>query len=373
MFTPGSKYFLGLTGLAAVATVLYLFLVNPSDLGATAIIGVLISGATISGFTLLNRDGDVDTAEQAVEAAAQPAPASMWPLVFAFGAALLLLGLATEPIVFVIAIGVLVGGGVEWMIQDWADRASADSTYNEFARARAISALEYPGLAAVGVGIIAFLFSRIMLTASKGGAAVIFIIVATLILVAGSLVVSKSAFRGRNAVRIATVGAVLLAGAGVVSALNGERPELAKAAKEDHFAMEHRECGEEESEHYDKLPNEKVSLRSSVAATITVEDGKVFAQLVGLPTKVDSISVPRSNPTTILFRNRDAEPRRLVINLGTAKVAETGVTEKVGTCTQLTEEGKENALTFTIAKPSIDQKYSLTVPGVSGEIKLVVP
>lgn len=373
MFTPGSKYFLGLSGLSFVSAVLYLIFVNPSDIGATAIFGVLISSALIASFTLLNRDGDVDTADEAVEAAAQPTAPSFWPIVFALGAALLLLGLATTPIVFVVAIGVFVGGGVEWTIQNWADRASADANYNEFARARAISALEYPGLAAVGVAVIAYLFSRVMLTASRDGAPVIFIIVAAAILAVGSLVVSKPAMRGKNAIRATVVGAVLLAGAGVVSALNGERPELAEAAEADHFAIEHRECGAEESEHYDHLANERVSMRSSVAATITVEDGKLFAQIVGLPTKVDTITVPRSNLTTVLFRNRDAEARRLVINLGTAKVAETGVTEKVGTCTQLTEEGKENALSFTIPKPSIDQKYTLTVPGVTGEIKLVVP
>lgn len=374
MFTPGSKFFLGLSGIALISAVIYIIFVNPSDLGAYALVGLLVSGGLVSGFSLYTRDGDADTEVEAVEAAAaSPAP-SFWPLVFAFGVALVLLGVATNAIVFVLGIAVLVGAGVEWTIQSWAERASADSEFNSFVRHRAIGALDYPGLAAAGLGVIAYLFSRIMLAASKGGAAIIFMVVAAIIVAYAFMISSKPALRGKSVALVVTAAALLLTVAGVTTAISGERPELAKYAKEDFYAKEHRECGVEEGEHYDHEANNTVSLRSAVLATVFVENGKIRAQMIGLKKDVDTITVPRANATNILFRNLDEEDHRLVVNLGTQVVAETGVKEKVGTCTQLTGKNQEQVLTLNIPKPSSEEQvYSFTVPGAEGEIKVVVP
>jgi hypothetical protein len=60
--------------------------------------------------------------------------------------------------------------------------------------------------------------------------------------------------------------------------------------------------------------------------------------------------------------------------LGKVKVGTTDVMEEVGTCTQLTGKNEEQVLTVTIPKPSSPEApYTLTVPGVAGEIKVVVP
>ena len=374
MFTPGSKYFLGLTGLSLAVAILYLFLVNPTDLGAIALFGLSASGATVAGFSLFTRDYDVYTAEEAVAAGTASPASSVWPMILAFGTALVLVGLVTNSIVFLLGVAVLVGGGVEWLVQDWAEGASFDGAYNQMVKSRVLGGLEYPGLAAVGLGVIAFLFSRVMLATSKTQAPVIFIIVATIVLIIGMLAGFKPAVLGKKVVAIVALGALVLAGAGIASALAGERHELAVAAEEDHYSAEHRECGEEESEHYDHLANNTVSLRSSVTATIFVEDGKMYAEEVGLKRKVDTLTLRRSNTASILFRNLDEEPRRLVVNLGSEKVAETGVVEKVGTCTQLTDKNQEQVLTLKIPKPSTaEEPYSFTVPGIDGQIKLVVP
>jgi hypothetical protein len=374
MITPGSKYFLGLTGLGLVSAVLYCFLVNPSDLGAYALFGLFISAALIAGFSIFTRDGDTDTVAEAVEANTETTAPSFWPLVFALGGALTLLGIATNEIVFVLGLAVLIGGAVEWVIDDWAEKASADSEFNAFVRHRAIGALDYPGIAAVVLGVVAFLFSRIMLTVSKDEASIIFIIVSALIFVTGILLAAKPALRGKSTAIISVVGALILTVAGVTSALNGEREELVKYAKEDPYSISHRECGKEAGEHYDHEANGSVSLRSGVIATIFVEGGKIRAQEVGLKRDVQAITIPRSNSTTILFRNLDSEEYRLVANLGEAKVGTTDVMEKVGTCTQLTGKNEEQALTVTIPKPSNPEApYTLTVPGATGEIKVVVP
>lgn len=373
MFTPGSKYFLGLTGLSVVSTAIYMFFVNPSDLGAVALIGVAIAGALLAGFTLLTRDGDVFSANEAVEAAAQPVAPSMWPLAFALSLAVVLVGLATRPIVFVVGVGLFVGSGIEWAIQNWANRASADAEFNEFVRARAISALEYPGLATVVGAIIAFSFSRVFLGISKESGPILFIVGAAFILAVGVALAYKPSFRGKPAIATILAGVLVIVVAGVAFTAKGERHELLEVAKADEYNIKNRECGAE-SAPTDHLANNNVSSRAAIAATIIVKDGKLSARLIGLPTEVDSVMIPRSNATNILFRNYDTEERRLVVNLGTQKVMQTGVVEKVGTCTQLTGKGQENVLTITAPKPSTaDQQFSFTVPGISGEIKLVVP
>jgi hypothetical protein len=374
MITPGSKYFLGLTGLGLVSAVLYCFLVNPSDLGAYALFGLFISAALIAGFSMFTRDGDVDTVAEAVEANTEATAPSFWPIVFALGGALTLLGVATNEIVFVLGLSVLVGGAVEWVIDDWAEKASADSAFNSFVRHRAIGAFDYPGIAAVVLGVVAFLFSRIMLTVSKDEASIIFIIVSALIFATGFLLSAKPALRGKSTAIISVVGVLVLAVAGITSALNGERKELVKYAKEDPYSISHRECGKEAGEHYDHEPNGSVSLRSGVIATIFVENGKIRAQEVGLKRDVETITIRRANASSILFRNLDSEEYRLVASLGKVKVGTTDVMEEVGTCTQLTGKNEEQVLTVTIPKPSSPEApYTLTVPGVSGEIKVVVP
>jgi hypothetical protein len=374
MITPGSKYFFGLTGLSLIAAILYMVLVNPSDLGAVALFGLASCGAMIGSLALFTRDGDVYTDEEAVAANAVAGPASFWPIVFALGAAMTLAGLATVSVVFILGISVLVGGGIEWAIHNWADGASSDHEFNKFARARAISALEYPGLAAVVLGVIAFLFSRVFLALSKDSGTIFFMVVAAAIFVVGLLVAYKSFMKGAVTVIVSVLAVVALVGVGTFAALSGERKELAIAAEEDHYDASHRECGEEESKYYDHHANNTVSLRSAVTATIFVKDGKVYAEAIGLTTKVDTITIPRSNATSVMFRNLDEKDYRLVVNLGSAKVAETGVVEKVGTCTQLTGKNQEQVMTLTIPKPATEaEPFSFTVPGATGEIKLVVP
>ena len=241
MFTTGSKYFIGLTALSVVATVLYLFLVNPSDLGALALIGLITSAATLASVSLFTNDSDTETVEQAVDASAGATSSSFWPIVVALGAAMVLLGLATEPVVYVLGIAVLVGGGVEWMVQAWAERASADPSYNSNVRAKVLGGIEYPGLSAVLTIVVAFLFSRIFLAISKDAATIFFMVIAAVIFALGFVFASRTDLRKKAVSVVLPVSIALLAIAGVVSALSGERQQLVDAAREDHFAIEHRE------------------------------------------------------------------------------------------------------------------------------------
>lgn len=374
MFSTGSKYFIAMTSLSVIAAILYLFLVNPTDLGAIALFGLASSAATMAGFALFTRDNDALTIEQAVDANTVSVSPSFWPLVLALGIAMILLGLATLPVVFILGIAVVAAGGVEWMIQGWADRASSNAAYNNIVRSKVMGGIEYPGLAAVLAIVVAFLFSRIFLAVSKNSATVLFIIVASIVFALGFVFSSKPTLRKKAIAFGLPLGIAALVVAGVASSMSGEREQLVVAAREDHFAMENRECGEEMGKYYDKHANNRVPLRSAVIATITVENNEVTAKMIGLDRPVDTITIARMNSSTVLFRNLDKSERRLVVELGSQQVGDTEVVEKLGTCTQLTGQGQEQVLTLTIPKPATaDEPYSFSVPGATGQINLVVP
>ena len=374
MLTNGPKYFLGLAAAAILAAVVHAVGVNPADLGGVALLGVLCAASFLAGMALFTRDGEVESREEAAEAS-RPAPSSsLWPLVFSLGTAATVLGMATVPAVFILGISLLVAGGAEWMVQAWAERASADGRFNTFVRERAIGAIEFPGLAALVAGVVAYPFSRIMLAISKDGATLLFIVVASLIVVVGFLVAVKPGFRGR--ILWATVGtgmAAVVVG-GIVSGVVGEREQLAEAYREDHFSIEHRECGAEAGKYSDKHANNHVYLRSGAIATVFVEDGRIWAEAIGLDTELDIITIPRSNPVSVLFRNLDDADRRLVAYLGDEAVGEGDVVEEKRLCTQLTGRNQENVLLLTIGAPAAEGKpYTLTVPGVDGAVTMVVP
>jgi hypothetical protein len=88
-------------------------------------------------------------------------------MAFALGAVVLTVGLVTYQAVFIVGVVLLLAAGAEWTAEAWAERASADPAYNAEVRSRIANPLEFPLGAAIGIGIIAYAFSRIMLWLSK--------------------------------------------------------------------------------------------------------------------------------------------------------------------------------------------------------------
>jgi hypothetical protein len=284
----------------------------------------------------------------------------------------LLVGTITTPIVTLFGIIFLLATFVEWAVQSWSERASSDSAYNATLRKRLMNPIEFPVLAAVGLGVIIFSFSRIMLAIDKSAGAVIFIVLSTLILLAGILFAFKPALKRSLVLSICVVGALGIVAAGIGSMNSGLREDLASAAEEGHYM--HRECGAEASKYFDKLPLEGVSLTSSIDTVIELSGGKLIARVEGINGDQQSITIGRANPTNIVFRNLDDGEFRLVAHLGEKMVTE-GVKEKVETCTQLIPQGGEQALTLTIPKPApAGEPFSLEVAGLSDQsIEVVVP
>jgi len=373
MFSTGFKYFFGVTVLSVVALIMSLALFEKLALVGVTISFLIAVGALLAGLSAFTNDG---TTRDANTSTSELVTQSMWPLISAIGVVFLGLGLVTSSVVFFGGIVVLLAAISEWMVQAWSERASTDLTHNTAARKRLLNPIEFPVLAAVGLGVIIFAFSRIMLTVDKSTGAILFIVAGALVLVAGSLFAIKPNMKRSVGAAICVLGALGIVAGGVAGAVSGERDELVEAAAERHFS--HPECGPEESKYFDKLAEGTLSLRSAVSATVVYQDGELFANVQGVNTPQKSITVARSNPTNIIFRNATEGEFRLVAHLGGDKVTEGESEEKSHaneTCTQLVAPGAEQSLTLNVSKPSsAENVYYLYIAGAEDKkIEMVVP
>lgn len=372
MITTGSKLLYGLGSLSIVAAIVWFIANDGGSIGVVALASVataLIFLGTIASFI---RDGHVLSTEIAAHATAPAARRSVgrswWPLGLGLSVGFMVVGLVSSPGIFKVGIALVFAMLGEWMVSNWAERASANAEYNEKVRSWVVHPLEIPIAASLILAVVVLSFSRIMLSLSKEAGPIVFAIAGALILFVGAMF---SIRRGTSRNLIAVVcGIVLvgLSGVGIALALDGEREQLVEAAAEDHFA--HRECGIK-SGYTDKKPAGSVSAKSSVAAIVTLKDGKLTAIQDGYQGELTSITLQRANPSLIIFRNEDEAKHRMVLSYG--KVVEDlggGVEREsvLEACTSLIEKGKQQSVIVSIPKPSFasEEPYSITIPGLEG-------
>lgn len=379
MITTSSKFFYGLGTLSVVGAVLWIFSDNGA-LGAVALLSLATALIFIGAVATFTRDGHVlstDTAAHASAAAAQRSPrASLWPLGTALSVGTVAVGLVSSPGIFKVGVALTLAMLGEWMIQNWAERGSADSAYNTKIRDYLVHPLELPVAGALLLAVIVLSFSRLMLALDKSAGVAVFGVGAALVLTVGAVVAVRRNASRRVIGAMSAVVLVVLAGAGVATALDGEREQLVEAAAEDHFA--HRGCTEEK-EYSDKKASRSVSAKSNILATITLRDGQLIAEVSGYDEPQAELYIQRANPSTILFVNDTDEPRRMVVSYG--KVVEDlgGGVEKetlLQACTSKVEKGGQQSVTVRIPQPSFasDEPFSITVPGVSSaRLNVVVP
>ena len=148
MFTTGSKLFLGATAVTIVAAIVVGGSIGGSTglMGTVGLVTVAAVFAFLAGINLYTRDGNVSAQQEGAlttSAAAQHTSGrSVWPLVTAVGAAGVVVGTVSHPVVFKVAVVVLLAAVVEWMVQGWSERASADSKFNASVRKRILNPLE---------------------------------------------------------------------------------------------------------------------------------------------------------------------------------------------------------------------------------------
>ena len=120
------------------------------------------------------RDADADalanlTGIDTVGLVAETNGPNYWPLVSAFGVALVLIGMATQPVTFIIGLVVVIIATVEWTISGWAEQLSGDQEANRRYRSELFGPIEVPVAVLLGIAAVVFCVSRILLAVSKAG------------------------------------------------------------------------------------------------------------------------------------------------------------------------------------------------------------
>ena len=379
MITTSSKLFYGLGAVAFAAAIVWM-IANDGGSGAVALVFIAIASIFLGAIASYVRDGHVlstDTEQHDSAPAAQRGSGRSWfPLGTALSLGTVIVGLVTSPGIFKVGVALLLAMLGEWLIQNWSDRASSDPRYNERVRGRVVHPLEIPIAGALLLAVIVLSFSRVFLSLSVNAGPIVFAIVGALVLFFGSMLSIRPGTSRRVVGTICGVALVGLSVVGVVLALDGERHGLTEAAEEDHFA--HRACGEE-VEYSDEDAVRAVSAKSSVAATVTLKDGALYAEMDGYSGPLTSITLQRSLNSSILFHNEDEGEHRMVVTYGKVVESLGGGVERetlLQACTSLVAKGGQQGVVVNIPKPSFSstEGFSITVPGLEGaSVEVLVP
>ncbi len=385
MIPTGSRLLLGATLLATVAAIAY-GISNGGSLGTTGLISAALALALLTAVNMITRDADVSSMDPSAPTdspAARPAPpASIWPIVGGLGGVLVVIGLVSYPVVFVFGLIALLAAVIEWMIEAWSERASADDRFNSGIRQRLAHPAEFPVLAALSAAVIIYSFSRIMLFLSKTGGPAAFGVLAALVLAAGFVIAFRPQVRNATVSAVAGIAVIGLVAGGVAAALAGERDIEPHHTMGDIAAEGH--CDTAEEVEADEHASQNVAAKANIHGEIILhEDGTLVARTIGIAGESTSITITRANATNIRFRNEAGEDRRLVLNLGERPAVDEATEETIPDetvpiqyCTALVEDGGSQLLTFSIPDSSTitGTAYSFTVPGVDGQaVEVVVP
>ncbi len=258
MFTTGFKYYFGMGMLFLVTGILYgwtsggvdwsLFpgalgdmyfqLLGAVTMGYKGAVGdhfgyAMLLGAaacviTIGGVLVSFRDAD---SKPLAEVAGTPeAPVlrpvttgRYWAPLSAFGAALLVVGFATNGWVSLLGAAVLAFLAIEWSMSAWADRTTGDPEVNAAARSKIMSPIEVPVVGALVVAFVGLGVSRLYLAVPKLGATWLSLVIAGVIFV-GAIGLATIPKAGKSLLTgIVVLFALAVLGTGVAGVAIGER------------------------------------------------------------------------------------------------------------------------------------------------------
>jgi hypothetical protein len=384
MFTTGSKFLIGATVVATIAAIAY-GVTQQDEVGTVGLASAAISLAFLTGVNLFTRDANVWADEissvETAPAAVRAPRNSIWPLGFALGAVVVTVGLVTQQAFFAVGAVILLASGAEWAAEAWAARASADPGYNANVRSTIANPLEFPLAAAIGIGVIVYSFSRIMLWLSKTNTVIAFAVLGAVIIAFAFFFAYRPAVKSKAAVGIIAVGAFSLVVGGVAAGLDGERDIHEHETTGGLEAEGENICSSPDEFEADHDASQKVGATANVAAEITLgEDGQLtYVQNGPNEAGAAGLSLPRTNPNNVVFINESDHHRRLSVDLGTQTIeTEDGETQESPhlVCTALVDEGGEQNFTLYIPLPSAtaEEGFFFFVPGVeTARLELIVP
>lgn len=376
MITTGSKLLVGSAVAAWIFAAAY-GIAQQGTLGSIGLVSAAVGLTLLAVVNMFVRDSNVSAMDPdsfASSAAAQAtARPSLWPLLAGLGATAVTLGAVTVPAIFIIGLVLIGAATIEWLVQGWSERASKDPHYNAQARNLLADPLELPVAGAIGGGVVIYAFSRVMLgLPDKTSTVVAFSVVAALVLAAGAAVgfrrnISKSTMTGAF-----SIVAVALVAGGAVAGLNGERETHPHETPGD--LAEANECGTETTE-ADEKSSQTVSSKSNIAAEVIFDGTALVADLPGFDGDFDQLTLPRSNPNHVLFRNESDHEARLVIELQPGVGDDGSPLGPERLCTAIVEPGGAQFLTVVFQRPSfaVDEPFAFSVAGSNARLEVVVP
>lgn len=248
MFKSASKFLFGLAGLAFLSAILVAVatsdqgpidsVLGPLTMGYKGGVGDHVAYSILMSLAILSfflgvflaslRDADPEAEAQlvgleTVPEAPEPTTVNYWPVIGAFSAAAVVLGLAVGSQMVVVGLVGLVCCTFEWAARAWADRATGDPEVNQSIRNRLMNPIEIPVLAVIGIGGLVLAVSRILLALPKFGSYLAFGVIPTVMLVFGVLIIMKPKMSQSAIAAILLVGGVAILAGGVAAAIAGER------------------------------------------------------------------------------------------------------------------------------------------------------
>ncbi len=260
MVKTASKFFFGIAAFAFLAACIYGGASAGDEVRLDTFVGVITLGYTGSvgdhvGYTLLLalsgcafflgcmsaafRDADAEAQAEVVELEAVPEVAppggpSYLPIIAAFGAGLVVVGLVVGPAFVVVGLLVIAAMVIEWGIQAWSDRATGDPSVNRSIRNRLMYPVEVPALAVIGIAVFVYSVSRILLVIPKTGGYIVFGAVPVLILAVAWLLTARPKVNPNLLTALLLVGGLAVLAGGVVGASLDEREVEPHEEEEEH-------------------------------------------------------------------------------------------------------------------------------------------
>lgn len=270
MITRGSKYFFAaaavgyltalvygfVTGAAAHGGVLNVFsdgnlvnsIVGPisfgwkgwvgEHVGYSILMGFSAVMVVLGGFSSVFRDGSPEALAELQGASvekgeivgarvdlrvATPQGLSYWPVLTAFSVGAMIVGLAVSSVLFLIGLVGLVVAGTEWTVKAWSERATGDPVRNQEIRDHLMHPLEVPIGATLGIGLVIFCMSRILLAVSKVGAVFFIIILASAVFAVAIALAYRPQMKRSMMVGAVLFFGVLIIGGGIIGGVVGPR------------------------------------------------------------------------------------------------------------------------------------------------------
>lgn len=269
MITRGSKYFYGAAVVGFLTALVYGFITAASAQGGVfavfsdgavvdSVIGPISFGwkgfvgdqigysilmgfagimAVLGGFTSAFRDGSPEAIAQISGGTvtdgkvsggvdlrvSTPQGLDMWPIVGAFSVGAAIVGLAVSSTLFVIACIGLIVVTIEWTVRAWSERATGDPAENKAIRDRFMHPIEIPVGATIGIGLIIFSMSRILLAVSKLGAVFVIIAIASVIFAVAIVLATRPHLKRSVLVGALLAGGLLIIGGGIAGGIAGPR------------------------------------------------------------------------------------------------------------------------------------------------------